>query len=157
MVVAVLDDYRGKIEVAPDYEGWMVGPTDQRVHSIEKRYYYHFLAPLGRYITPIEKYEAWRRAVFEVSAQDIAACWKSNGLIGDLSDEEIVKVAHKLFTEGQHLTKEYKEVHCQQLLAYLQWRKQHGFDFDELKNALTLLEGTSYFDTIKSFLSSVGE
>lgn len=152
-VIAFLTSIKVVTLVSPLYEGWMILTADQRIHSVEKRYFYHSIAGIGRMISPSQKWELWKAAVGKVTPDVVRGFWESNGLNGENVDVE--KVAKKLFSEGQHVTKEYKEVHCRQLLSYLTWRREHSFDFEELKQRLPLLEGTSYYNTIVAYLRKI--
>jgi hypothetical protein len=138
------------IVVAPKTTGWLVNIADHYVHSVFKRSYYSDLSrSSSAYFDPISKFEAWRRAFWSVSDAVVEHAWVANGLF---SEEPPEMVADRLLAEGMKLSARFISMHQQQLRAYLDWRRGHGFDFRQLEDAQFRLKMTPYWNIIEQYL-----
>jgi len=153
-VQTFLSQYHIVLISAPDGLGFMSLPTDQRAHSVIKRYFYRLLMARARgdhkKLTPIEKFQLWREAFWSLSEATVRYYFRRTGLT---AAEPVADVVDRLFSEGQRISESFFPFHSKQLLAYLEWRVQcRKPPKAEILRSQYILSGGPFWPIFKIFI-----
>lgn len=156
-----LTSHRILLVTAPEGLGWLIFPCDHSSHSVMKRNYYRELGVLkknmeiGQILTPYTKFNAWRSAFWSLLPSTAAGFFEDLGLVaGSQGFRPVHEVSSHLFSEGLRRMEKHLDLHREQLLRYLNWRKEHNLGFKLIQKNHHFLEGSLYWDILKDFIDT---